>query len=66
MTTPRLTLLMHLGLAVSHGTGTTPDALEACEREILAALTALYDLQNRVRPVDVAELALRCVKGEGA
>lgn len=29
--TPRLNLLMHLGLAVSHSTGTTPDALEAAE-----------------------------------
>jgi hypothetical protein len=62
--TPRLNLLCHLGLATAHGTGTTPDALEACQREILAALGALYDLQGKTqRPERLVE---RLLAGEGA
>jgi hypothetical protein len=63
--TPRLNLLCHLGLATAHGTGTTPDALEACQREILAALGALYDLQGKTqRPTDtVARLLSEPVDG---
>jgi hypothetical protein len=63
--TPRLNLLCHLGLATAHGTGTTPDALEACQREILAALGALYDLKGTRQPVRAVELAQRAAAGEG-
>jgi len=65
MTTPRLALVQHLGLAVAHATRTDADWIAECRLELAHALIALAEMSGQQDPVSAAVQQCLAAKGEG-